>query len=279
MKIITLVENNSCSDNLQSEHGLSLYIETEKHKILFDTGKTDLFIQNAKKLNIDIKEVDTVVISHGHYDHIGGLIHFLKLNDKADIFLKKQIFDFNYFSVRDTKKKYIGFLPELLDYKHRFFFIESACCVFDDLIFITNFDRKYPLPKANKMLFKEQNKKLVNDNFNHELMFLIRKNDDLSVFSGCAHNGILNTVSTAQRFLINKKIKNVIGGFHLFDNNEFTENETESEIQFIAEELKRITPYTNYYTGHCTGKIQFNTLSEILKSNLIKINTGSLIEM
>lgn len=78
MKITTLIENAHASGNLISEHGLSLYIETKKHKILFDTGQSNAFILNAEKLNIDLKQVDIVIISHGHYDHIGGLIHFFE---------------------------------------------------------------------------------------------------------------------------------------------------------------------------------------------------------
>jgi len=80
MIIKTLVENTAVSKEYECEHGLSLYIETNKHKILFDLGKSDLFLKNAKRLNVDITEVDLVVISHGHYDHGGGLGAFLKTN-------------------------------------------------------------------------------------------------------------------------------------------------------------------------------------------------------
>jgi 7,8-dihydropterin-6-yl-methyl-4-(beta-D-ribofuranosyl)aminobenzene 5'-phosphate synthase len=87
MLIKTLVENTSISKDFGSEHGLSLYVETKKHKILFDVGASDLFLQNAKKLNVNIADVDFLVISHGHYDHGGGLKTFLKENTKAEVFL------------------------------------------------------------------------------------------------------------------------------------------------------------------------------------------------
>ncbi len=273
MKIKTLVENNSCSENLISEHGLSLYVETENHKILFDTGKTDLFIQNAEKLNIDLKEVDTVVISHGHYDHLGGLIHFLNTNQKAKVHLKKEIFDYQYFSVRQDDKKQIGYPPDLIEYENRFEFLTNACTVSDNLIFIANIDKNYPLPKGNKILFKQKNNRLIHDNFQHELIFAIKTKNGLIVFCGCAHNGILNTVSTVQRFLPNETINSVIGGFHLIDQNQFFETETESELLFIAEELKRLTPETTYYTGHCTGNNAFKTLASVLNNKLQKLNT------
>jgi len=273
MKIITLVDNSSISKKLATEHGLSLYIETEKHKILFDTGKTDLFIQNAEKLNIDLKEVDFVVISHGHSDHIGGLVYFLKINQKAHVYLKKEVFTNHYYSIRNETQKYIGYASELFDYNDRFVFIESACNVFDDLILITNFDKKYAEPKANKMLFKEHDFKLIPDDFHHELIFVIQTKNGLTIFSGCAHNGILNIVATVKRFFPNLQINTVIGGFHLIDNNEFVETESENEIKFIGEELKRLTPETIYYTGHCTGENAYKILSSVLNKQIQKLNT------
>jgi len=80
MIIKTLVENTALSKNFGSEHGLSLYIEANSHKILFDVGASELFLENAKKLNVDISEVDYLIISHGHYDHGGGLRAFLREN-------------------------------------------------------------------------------------------------------------------------------------------------------------------------------------------------------
>ncbi|NCA67648.1 MAG: MBL fold metallo-hydrolase, partial [Clostridia bacterium] len=77
MKITTLCENTSISPEFKCEHGLSFYVETKKHKLLFDTGESGIFAENAAKLGIDLSEVDIAVISHGHYDHGGGLPAFL----------------------------------------------------------------------------------------------------------------------------------------------------------------------------------------------------------
>ncbi len=87
MKIVTLIENTSLSKDYHHQHGLSLYIESGQHKILFDTGSDGKFIENAKKLQVDLTKVDTVVISHGHYDHGGGLKAFVEINDKAQIYI------------------------------------------------------------------------------------------------------------------------------------------------------------------------------------------------
>ena len=91
-KITTLVENAVYGRSLQAEHGLSLLIESEGYKILFDTGQSDLFIRNAALLDIDIAEVDFLILSHGHSDHTGGLRHFLAINKKASVICKQEVF-------------------------------------------------------------------------------------------------------------------------------------------------------------------------------------------
>ncbi len=91
MKITTLIENTkNDSEKLTSEHGLCLHIEKDGKKILFDTGRTDNFIINANRLGISLKDVDVVVLSHGHGDHGGGLIPFFKVNNNAKVYMKKE---------------------------------------------------------------------------------------------------------------------------------------------------------------------------------------------
>ena len=89
LKIITLVENSSLRDDIICEHGLCLYIETKKHKLLSDAVQTDALIHNAEAIGIDLSAVDTVVPSHGHYDHSGGILPFCGLNDKAEIYMQR----------------------------------------------------------------------------------------------------------------------------------------------------------------------------------------------
>ena len=91
MKITALVENESCCE-LKGKHGLSLYIETEQHKILFDLGPDQTLFQNAEKRNIDLTKVDTVIISHGHLDHGGALGRFLAINHTATVYIQEKAF-------------------------------------------------------------------------------------------------------------------------------------------------------------------------------------------
>ena len=111
MKAIMLVENQSVGE-CKAAHGLSLYIETPDHRLLFDLGPDRTFLENAGKLGIDLEKVDTVIISHGHYDHGGGLEEFLKLNSKARVYIQKNAFEPHY-STAQGKARNIGLKPEL----------------------------------------------------------------------------------------------------------------------------------------------------------------------
>ena len=104
MKITALAENISLDENIGAEHGLSLYIETDSHKILFDMGQTALFAENAEKLGVDLTKVDLAVLSHGHYDHGGGLERFLEINKTAPVYISRFAFGEHY----NGTEKYIG---------------------------------------------------------------------------------------------------------------------------------------------------------------------------
>ena len=119
MKIVTLLENTACDAGLCAAHGLSLYIETPKHKILFDMGPDARFLDNAKKLGVDLSAVDIAVLSHGHYDHGGGLRAFSEVNSRADILIHTDAFG-NFYAVRPGKEPaYIGLDPELWELESR----------------------------------------------------------------------------------------------------------------------------------------------------------------
>jgi len=96
---MTLVENTAISSEYGCKHGLCIYIETPNHKILFDLGPNKLFVENALKMNVDISDIDTVIISHGHKDHGGALKYFLEQNKKAKIYIRKEAFEPHYIKV------------------------------------------------------------------------------------------------------------------------------------------------------------------------------------
>ena len=111
MKIVSLLENTTARNDLKIEHGLSLYIEACGKKILFDFGETDLFYKNAKKLGVDLTEVDLAVLSHGHSDHGGGLSTFLNINSHAPVYISPTAFLPHY----NGQGKFIGLDSVLME--------------------------------------------------------------------------------------------------------------------------------------------------------------------
>ena len=114
MRIVTLIENTPGARACAAEHGLSFYVETASHKLLADVGATDAFLKNAALLGVDIAQVDTVVISHGHYDHTGGLMSFAQRNPRAEIFMRRSAGG-EFYHHSGERERYIGIDPGIME--------------------------------------------------------------------------------------------------------------------------------------------------------------------
>lgn len=125
MMLKVLSENTVASKEFGCEHGLSLYVETDRLHLLFDTGASGVFAENAEKLGVDLSAVDIAVLSHGHYDHGGGLQTFLKKNERAKVYVQRRAFDPHYADRPDGNKAYIGLDMALLP-NERFVFCGAA---------------------------------------------------------------------------------------------------------------------------------------------------------
>lgn len=271
MLIKVLAENTSLSDKFDNEHGLSLYIETGKHKILFDTGASDLFYRNAKKLDVDIRDADYLIISHGHYDHGGGLGTFLKANNKAKIYIKEGAFD-EFFSIKnDEEVEYIGLDRKLKDSK-QISFTRANLDIEPSIKLFTNEYHKYPRPLSNKTLLAYENNQLVEDKFEHEQNLIIEEDGKTFLITGCAHNGLINIIE--QFYLLEGKMPDyVIGGFHLSSSGGL--GESKENIEKMSKYL--LDTNSKYYTGHCTGEDGYKELKKIMANNIEYIACGSQI--
>ena len=118
MRIVNLIENTEGKPGCVYEHGLSFYIETDDHKLLLDLGQTGNSLQNAQSLGIDLTAADTVVLSHGHYDHSGGIVPFVGINDKAVIYMQKSAAGEYYaddgYAADGDRYRYIGIDKDIL---------------------------------------------------------------------------------------------------------------------------------------------------------------------
>lgn len=256
MKITVLTENTCHKGTLPTEHGLSLYIETENHKILFDTGQTDLFLKNAQTLGIDLKEIDITIISHGHYDHTGGLSAFLRVNKTAPVYLSQYAFEAHY----NGQVKYIGMNPALKD-NPRLIFTEDFLNLDNELSLhsCNREERKFNLGSFGLNTLKDND--FTPDDFRHEQYLLIKEKGKEVLISGCSHKGILNIVRWFNPDVL-------VGGFH------FSSLLLDDTLRGFAEKLNSYD--TDFYTCHCTGTDQYNFMKPFM-NRLFYLSTGDCI--
>ena len=271
MKILVLSDNRTINPELETEHGLCVYLETAKYKCLLDTGASDIFVRNAAKLNVDLSEVDYVFISHGHADHIGGLPFFLKLNSKAKIVMSENALSQTYYSVRNGLHRIsIDFDVEKI--KERLVLVNKDAWFESDIHVFSVHELKNPLPQGNRTLLRDAGTGVEPDDFNHEIVVTFGT-DNLFVFTGCGHKGLLNILDTLKSTTL-KRIRYVMGGFHLLDAKNGILFESEQEIENLAKSLVRDYPNTDFITGHCTGDSVFSILLALLGPQIRLFHSG-----
>ncbi len=256
MKITVLAENVTETDSLSAEHGLSLYIETDTKRLLFDMGQTDLFAENAKKLGVDLGAVDFAVLSHGHYDHGGGLSAFLSVNDHAPVYVNERAF-LPYYNGSD---KYIG-LDKKLQVADRLHFVKDSFIIMEGFHLYTCNGKRKSFELGSFGLNKLEEGSLVPDDFLHEQYLLIEEKGKRVLISGCSHKGVLNVVKWFSPDVF-------IGGFH------FSKLPTDNTLTEYARYLSGFD--ADYYTCHCTGVEQFEYMQKTMP-RLEYISTGKRI--
>ena len=272
MIIRALAENTSISDEYGCEHGLSLYIESKLHKILFDMGRKKIFYENAVKMNVDLSAVDIAFISHGHFDHGGGMRLFLNHNEKAKIYVNVNAFDAHR-SQRSSGLEDIG-LERSLFSTQRFVLVGDRMKIDTELELFSDIQTSNLLCKSQKTLMMESAVGFVPDTFEHEQNLIITQGERTALIAGCAHRGIVNILN---RYIeIKGKAPDlVLGGFHL-SNPETGAGEEPALVLQIAQYLKTLP--TKYYTCHCTGLAQYQLLKDHLGDQISYLATGGTIE-
>lgn len=272
MRIINLVENELGETGCEAAHGLSFYVETKNHKLLFDTSPSEVVLRNAQKLGVDLTAVDTVILSHGHYDHSGGIIAFVELNPNAKIYMQHNAGgDYYAYDGEDKGFRYIGIEKKILS-SPQVQLLEGDTKIDDELQLFTVDKRAFPLPSTNKRLRELRGVEYEQDEFKHEQNLLLTADGKKILFCGCAHNGILNVMETLERKFGKELLPDlVIGGFHLMKRTEFSETDT-AEVTEIANRLKSYKAH--FATCHCTGLPVFNQMKEIMGEQLRYVYSG-----
>ena len=220
-------------------------------------GQSDAFSRNAETLGIDLSAVDFAILSHGHYDHGGGLEAFLRINQKAPIYIHETAFGDYY----NGTEKYIG-LDQTLRQHPRLIATKGNFPIDSGLLLSDCNDQNWQYTSWG--LNRREGDCFTPDDFCHEQYMQIWEDGKRILISGCSHKGIVNIVTHFTPHVL-------IGGFHL---NKETDH---SRLQATAEEL--LNGQTRFYTGHCTGASQFAALQTVMRERLQGISTGFCFEI
>ena len=277
MRIVNLVENTEGRAGCGAEHGLSFYIETEHHKLLMDTGQSGLFMQNAEKLGIDLTKVDTVVLSHGHYDHGGGILPFAEINRDAKIYVPEKAFGEYYSVSKAGEPHYIGLAKEIRELPQGVP-VESGDGIYridDEFSLFSGIGNAHPIPSTNRRLKVKAEEELIQDDFRHEQCLVISEGDKKVLLSGCAHHGILNVLERYHE-LYGGDPDVVISGFHMMKKHGYSDE----DINMIIDTALELRKYkTVFYTGHCTGVEPYNEMKKLMGDQLQYVHSGDEIQI
>lgn len=278
MRIINLIENTPGRAGCAYAHGLSFYIETEHHKALLDLGPSQETLSNAEVLDIRLEDIDTVILSHGHYDHSGGIMPFAAINPHAAIYMQDAV-DGDYYSdggedATGKRFRYIGIDKRIVGLPQAKV-IHGDYVIDDEMSLLTIKERTHKLPFTNKRLLVKKNGHYAPDDFLHEQFLVLKEDDRYILLSGCAHNGILSILD-AFKEAYDRYPDVVISGFHLMKRAAYSEQEA-NEIKEIAEKLKEYP--TLFYSCHCTGLEAYDIMKDIMGEKLHYVQTGEEVPL
>lgn len=273
MLIKVLVENRSISDEYETEHGLSLYIETNNRKIIFDVGATDKFLKNASKMGVYLEDVDMMILSHGHYDHGGGIKHFMEINKKALIYMHKEAIR-EHGSIKGDEISNAGIDKSIVE-SDRIRLVDEDLHFGDDLVLFSHIKGNKMVPRGNDRLLMKKDGEWEKDDFHHEQNLLLKEGDKRVLVVGCSHRGIVNIIDQCEN-LLDKPLTMALGGFHLYD----LDVERMEDMKFLKKVTERLKENkTIYYTGHCTGYEQYKKIKEIMGHRVEYLATGKSIKL
>jgi len=258
---VSVLTNDLSIKGFDSEHGLSLYINMPKYNILFDTGMTSIYLENAKRLGVDILNVDYIVLSHGHYDHMGGLVYFPKDNNVKEVVLHKDVFLEKF--ARDPKIRFNGvpYKKSDLDFFklqefESFFEVDSNFYVISDIIHPMNQNKYY----VGETL----------DDFHDELILVLEENNELTLFMGCSHYGVKYGIERVKKEFPNRRIKNIFAGMHLI-------NASNEEIANLGEYLNTLN-FDLLVPLHCTGERAMKHFKKLYLDKCLLLQAGDEIK-
>lgn len=273
IRFTVLVEDTTDRADVAAEHGLSIWIETGDRRILFDTGQSDMLLRNAGTLGIDLRTADAVVLSHGHYDHVGGLEAVWGTTPAAPVYLHPDALAMK-FGCNGQRSRSIGMEPTATEMlKQR---IESGLGSYTSGpaeilpgVWVTGeVPRRWVLEDTGGPFYADAECHRPDPLLDDQALVL-EAGDGLVVLLGCAHAGVINTLDYVCELFPDRRIHTVAGGMHLLQASRSRLAQTIERIQRYG--IERIGP------AHCTGGEATEALRHAMPRQWFACRTGTQV--
>lgn len=277
MKITFLSDNKTENSACTAEWGLSILIESWGCRILFDVGASPIFAENAKNLGINLKDVEAVVISHGHYDHTEGMEAFCQINRDAPVYIHKKAISEAYGidpsgAIEDENcgmRWSDEFIQKIMP---RLRFTEGVVKINDNMTLVGNTKPLSEYPMTDKFYRPAKNRedKFLEDPMDHEQFLVVREEKGIYIFSGCSHVGMMAVINRARELFPGERIVALIAGMHLYP---LTKEEKSKVVNCICGlGIEKVFPV------HCTGMEAILMFKERLGEGCVTASAGETYE-
>lgn len=219
--ITILMDNQAYQPELKAEHGLSMLVEKDGMRILFDTGQTDNLQYNGRAMGVALHNLDAVVLSHGHFDHSGGLMSVVRKNPGIRVYGHPAIFESKY-ADHGRGKIYIGMQYKLQDYQKagaNFVLSESSQEIGPGIFSSGHIDRVNDFERVSPAFIKDTGRNFISDNLEDDGCLIIEQGQKIILILGCTHSGLINTLDLVSRKWDKDHFALIIGGLHLSDKD------------------------------------------------------------
>lgn len=263
-----VLSDNIPGNGLEGEWGLSIYITRGGTKVLLDYGASKMFRDHANALGLDLSQVDYAVLSHGHSDHWGGIEAFLQAAQTARVFIRPGC-DACYMEEHGAML-YDGIPQTIFDrYRDRFVVVHGDMQLAPGIWLIPHKTPGLAARGQADGMYMMRDGALEPDDYAHEQSLVLETETGLVVFNSCSHGGADNILREAELTFPGKKLRALVGGFHLFQRSE-------EEVRELARRI-RDTGVETVYTGHCTGKRALAILQQELGHMVKPFYTGCVM--